>query len=90
MKKHPEIFSLESISLIFSNIEEIHDFQQTFLEALRLAVPNGRIAWVFLEFKTTFMVYSKYCNSYPKALMELERISANAKACEILEKYELI
>ena len=50
MKEHPDVFPLESICLIFSNMEQIYRFQQTFLEALRLAIPNGRIGEVFLEF----------------------------------------
>jgi RhoGEF domain len=85
MKEHPDIFSLERIFLIFSNMEQIYRFQQTFLEALRLAIPNGRIAEVFLEFQSAFMVYSQYCNSYPRALMELESISSFKEANEILE-----
>lgn len=86
MKDHPDVFSLESIFLIFSNMEQIYRFQQTFLEALRLAIPNGRIAEVFLEFQNAFMVYSQYCNSYPRALMELENFSSNKEAAAILEK----
>lgn len=86
MKEHPDVFSFESIFLIFSNMEQIYRFQQTFLEALRLAIPNGRIAEVFLEFQSAFMVYSQYCNSYPRALMELEHYSGNKEAAGILEK----
>jgi RhoGEF domain len=85
MKEHPDVFSPESIFLIFSNMEQIYRFQQTFLEAIRLAIPNGRIAEVFLEFQSAFMVYSQYCNSYPRALMELENFAGNKDACGILE-----
>lgn len=87
MREHPDIFSFESIFLIFSNMDQIYRFQQTFLEALRLAIPNGRIAEVFLEFQSAFMVYSQYCNSYPRALMELENYSSNKEATAILEKW---
>lgn len=86
MREHPEVFSMESIFLIFSNLEQIYKFQQTFLEALRLAIPNNRIGEVFLEFQSAFMVYSQYCNSYPRALMEIEKLSNNIESNEILEK----
>lgn len=86
MKEHPAVFSLESIFLIFANMEQIYRFQQTFLEALRLAIPNGRISEVFLEFQSAFMVYSQYCNSYPRALMELENVTGNKEAAGILEQ----
>lgn len=67
-------------------MEQIYNFQQTFLEALRIAIPNGKIAEVFLEFQSAFMVYSHYCNSYPRALMELETFCGNKEASGILEK----
>lgn len=50
MKEHPDVFPPESINIIFSNIEKIFRFQQTFLEALRLAIPNSRIGEVFIEY----------------------------------------
>lgn len=34
------------------------------------------------------MVYSTYCNSYPRALMELETYTGNSDAMALLEKYE--
>lgn len=86
MKEHPEVFSLESIFLIFANIEQIYRFQQNFLEALRIAIPNGRIAEVFLDFQSAFMVYSQYCNSYPRALMELENFNNHKEAAAIFER----
>lgn len=86
MREQPDVFSFESIFLIFSNMEQIYRFQQTFLEALRLAIPKGRIAEVFLEYQSAFMVYSQYCNSYPRALMELENCSGNKEASGMLEK----
>lgn len=32
------------------------------------------------------MIYSAYCNSYPRALMELENYTNNKEACTILER----
>lgn len=89
MKERPEVFSSESLSLMFSNIEQIYRFQQNFLEALRIAIPKGRIADVFLDFQSAFMCYSQYCNSYPRALMELENFNGNKEAAAILERFEI-
>ncbi len=86
MKERPEIFSTESLTLMFSNIEQIYRFQQNFLEALRIAVPKGKIADVFLDFQSAFICYSQYCNSYPRALMELENFNGNKEAAAILER----
>ncbi|XP_049547010.1 uncharacterized protein LOC125957972 isoform X2 [Anopheles darlingi] len=85
LREREDIFSVESVNLMFSNLEKIWRFQQTFLDALRLAVPNNRIGEVFLEYQSAFMVYSSYCNSYPRALMELENYANNKEANQILE-----
>ncbi|XP_052872261.1 uncharacterized protein LOC128277778 [Anopheles cruzii] len=85
LREREDIFSAESISLMFSNLEKIWRFQQTFLDALRLAVPSNRIGEVFLEYQSAFMVYSTYCNSYPRALMELENYASNKEANQLLE-----
>ncbi|XP_063698605.1 uncharacterized protein LOC134829463 isoform X2 [Culicoides brevitarsis] len=89
MREHPEIFSNESINTIFSNVEKLWSFQQTFLQALKQSVPNNRIGEVFLEYQSAFMVYSTYCNSYPRALMELETYTGNKEALQLLENCRL-
>jgi hypothetical protein len=86
IKKEPEVFSEETSALIFSNLQQIYSFQQTFLEALRAAVANERIAEVFLKFQPAFMIYSQYCNSYPRALMTLETISKNDQADAVFKR----
>lgn len=54
MREHNDIFSNESVSTIFSNIEKLWSFQQTFLQALKQSVPNNRIGEVFLEYVSIF------------------------------------
>lgn len=55
------------------------------------AVAGAFVAVVsdFLEQQSDFMVYSTYCNSYPRALMELETYTGNSNAMALLEKYVL-
>ncbi|XP_055535482.1 uncharacterized protein LOC129724532 isoform X2 [Wyeomyia smithii] len=89
LREREDIFPVESVNLIFANLEKIWRFQQTFLDALRIAVPNNRIGEVFLEYQSAFMIYSSYCNSYPRALMELENYANNKEACIILENCRL-
>ncbi|XP_038115396.1 uncharacterized protein LOC6036591 [Culex quinquefasciatus] len=85
LREREDVFPAESVNIVFSNLEKIWRFQQTFLDALRIAVPNNRIGEVFLEYQSAFMIYSSYCNSYPRALMELENYTHNKEACTILE-----
>lgn len=85
MRKRIDIFTPESILLIFSNIESIWLFQQRFLDSLRKGIETHRIAQVFLNNCPNFMIYSTYCNSYSRALMELETYSNNKDAKCILE-----
>lgn len=109
MRRRPDIFGEESIQLIFSNIEQIWQFQQTFLDALRQGVMMDRVAETFLEYvrssyifiplkvkknqynclilqQSGFMVYSVYCNTYSRALTELDTYNGNPSAVTILEK----
>ncbi|XP_031618634.1 uncharacterized protein LOC116337843 [Contarinia nasturtii] len=85
LRQHPSVFPTESLILIFSNIEKIFRFQQKFLDGLRYGIEHNKIAETFLEFQSDFMVYSTYCNSYPRALMELETYTGNSDAMALLE-----
>lgn len=49
LQQRPDIFSAESLTLIFSNIEKIWNFQQTFLFALHTGIEDNKIAETFLE-----------------------------------------
>jgi Rho guanine nucleotide exchange factor 4/29 len=41
---------------------------------------------LFSHQQSAFMIYSTYCNSYSRALMELESYTGNKEATTILEK----
>lgn len=49
MSKRIDIFSPNSIRLIFSNITAIYKFQRKFLEALRRGIEQNQVAKVFLK-----------------------------------------
>ncbi|XP_032309491.1 uncharacterized protein LOC6507673 isoform X3 [Drosophila ananassae] len=85
MSKRIDIFSPNSIRLIFSNISAIYKFQRKFLEALRRGIEQNQIAKVFLKMHKGFLCYSTYCNAYPRALIELESYDRVKDARTILE-----
>ncbi|XP_032598755.1 uncharacterized protein LOC6556691 isoform X3 [Drosophila grimshawi] len=86
MSKRIDIFSPNSIRLIFSNITAIYKFQQVFLEELRQGIEQNQISKVFLKMYKGFLCYSTYCNAYPRALIELESYERIKDAHIILEK----
>ncbi|XP_030568388.1 uncharacterized protein LOC115768071 isoform X3 [Drosophila novamexicana] len=85
MSKRIDIFSPNSIRLIFSNITAIYKFQRKFLEALRNGVEQNQVSKVFLKMHKGFLCYSTYCNAYPRALIELESYERIKDARTILE-----
>ncbi|XP_034483744.1 uncharacterized protein LOC117788912 isoform X2 [Drosophila innubila] len=85
MSKRIDIFSPNSIRLIFSNITAIYKFQRKFLEALRLGIEQNQLSKVFLKMHKGFLCYSTYCNAYPRALIELESYDRIKDARIILE-----
>ncbi|KAM8710380.1 hypothetical protein ACLKA7_017066 [Drosophila subpalustris] len=85
MSKRIDIFSPNSIRLIFSNITAIYKFQRKFLEALRIGIEQNQLSKVFLKMHKGFLCYSTYCNAYPRALIELESYDRIKDARIILE-----
>lgn len=85
LRDRPEVFPSNSLDMIFSNLEEVLQFQQSFLESLTHGIKNGQIAQAFLKHQAKFMVYSNYCNSYTRALNELDKYAQNKDALLLLE-----
>ncbi|XP_017843200.1 uncharacterized protein LOC108600263 isoform X3 [Drosophila busckii] len=85
MSKRIDIFSPNSIRLIFSNITSIYKFQKRFLEALRKGIEQNQLSKVFLKMHKGFLCYSTYCNAYPRALIELESYDRVKDARTVLE-----
>ncbi|XP_061392947.1 uncharacterized protein LOC133328393 [Musca vetustissima] len=85
MSKRIDIFSPNSIRLIFSNITAIYKFQRRFLDALRKGIEQNQVGKIFLKMHKGFLCYSTYCNSYPRALIELESYERVKDARTILD-----
>ncbi|XP_023173814.2 rho guanine nucleotide exchange factor 4-like isoform X2 [Drosophila hydei] len=85
MSSRMDIFPMESIQLIFSNITSIYKFQQVFLDALRKGVEQNQVSKVFLNMHKGFLCYSAYCNAYSRAVIELATYDNIKDARNVLE-----
>lgn len=56
LRQRPDVFAADSLAVIFANIEQIWLFQQGFVQALRLAVLQNRIAETFVEYVSILCV----------------------------------
>ncbi|XP_055921635.1 uncharacterized protein LOC129952814 [Eupeodes corollae] len=59
----------DQLSILFSNIEDIYDFNCTLLKQLITSGLNpAKIAKCFIDLRDRFDVYTTYCTSYPEAI----------------------
>ncbi|KAH8009244.1 hypothetical protein HPB51_013898 [Rhipicephalus microplus] len=76
VRRRPDMFSEERRATIFGNIEQLYEFQNSFLKHLESSIdweqPHlSQIGRVFLEHKQEFKIYSEYCNNHPLAACRL-------------------
>jgi hypothetical protein len=82
-RTRPDMFSTETLSTIFGNIEEIYRFSSDFLAELEKHVqPHqpelSEIGACFVRHKRGFEIYSDYCNNHSLAGEELFRLQGDA------------
>ncbi|XP_055868914.1 uncharacterized protein LOC106055773 isoform X3 [Biomphalaria glabrata] len=96
-RKRPEMFPVEKVTVIFSNIEDIYLFATQLLDSLQRCVnpekPHlSEIGQCFLEKVKGFEMYSDYCNNHPAACDELRELYRNKRyrhffeACRLLQE----
>nr|KAG5708226.1 hypothetical protein BaRGS_021160 [Batillaria attramentaria] len=96
-KKRPEMFPIEKVTVIFSNIEEIFDFATKLLSELQASVNKEQphlteFGQCFLNKTQQFEIYSEYCNNHPAACEELremyrvKRYRHFFEACRLLQE----
>ncbi|KAH6938779.1 hypothetical protein HPB50_012438 [Hyalomma asiaticum] len=90
VRRRPDMFSEERRATIFGNIEQLYEFQNSFLKHLESAIdwdqPHlSQIGGVFLENKQEFKIYSEYCNNHPLAVSELQELYADSKYVHFFE-----
>lgn len=94
-RRHPEIFTGDRINTIFSNIEQLYEFQRKFLESLELCIvwddlASSRVGNCFLEYEKGFSVYHHYCNNHPNAISELQDLYSKPRFVKFFEACRLL
>ncbi|XP_067630317.1 uncharacterized protein GEFmeso isoform X2 [Eurosta solidaginis] len=65
----------DELKILFSNIEEIYEFNSTLLKQLiNSGMEPGKIAKCFIDLRERFDVYTTYCTSYPEAISLLTKL----------------
>ncbi|XP_020717162.1 myosin-M heavy chain isoform X2 [Ceratitis capitata] len=65
----------DELKILFSNIEEIYEFNSTLLKQLiNSGMDPGKIAKCFIDLREGFDVYTTYCTSYPEAISLLTKL----------------
>nr|XP_037285480.1 mucin-5AC-like [Rhipicephalus microplus] len=95
VRRRPDMFSEERRATIFGNIEQLYEFQNSFLKHLESSIdweqPHlSQIGRVFLEHKQEFKIYSEYCNNHPLAVSELQELYADSKYVHFFEACRLL
>uniref|UniRef100_A0A0B7A0K3 Rho guanine nucleotide exchange factor 4 n=1 Tax=Arion vulgaris TaxID=1028688 RepID=A0A0B7A0K3_9EUPU len=97
VQKRPEMFPIETVAIIFSNIEEIYDFGNRLLDDLERSVNHVQphltnLGHCFLDKVKEFEMYSDYCNNHAAACEELRELYRNKRyrhffeACRLLQE----
>lgn len=94
-RRHPEIFTGERINTIFSNIEQVYEFQKRFLENLEACInwdelARSEVGQCFLDHEKGFSVYHYYCNNHPNATSELQDLYTKPKFAKFFEACRLL
>ncbi|CAG5118328.1 unnamed protein product [Candidula unifasciata] len=96
-RKRPEMFPIEKVTIIFSNIEDIYLFATELLAELdRSVIPDqphlSELGHCFLDKVRKFEMYSDYCNNHSAACEELRELYRNKRyrhffeACRLLQE----
>lgn len=94
-RRHPEIFTAERINTIFSNIEQLYEFQRKFLDDLEDCInwddlAASKVGDCFLNYEKGFSVYHYYCNNHPNASSELQELYTKTRFVKFFEACRLL
>ncbi|RXG54275.1 Rho guanine nucleotide exchange factor 4 [Armadillidium vulgare] len=95
VRKRPDMFSEETINVIFGNMEALYDFHVLFLKELESCIDfdaphRSCIGECFIHNRTKFEIYSEYCNNHPSAVSELQELYQDQRYVHFFEACRLL
>ncbi|XP_023235180.1 uncharacterized protein LOC111634594 isoform X1 [Centruroides sculpturatus] len=79
--------SQQNLIDLFSNIEDIYQFNSTFLDELeKCGLDPVAVARCFVKNSSGFVIYTQYCTNYPKTVSILTDTMRNAETAEVLKE----
>lgn len=82
--KVESILTLEEISVVFSNILTIYEFNQKLLLSLQERLsrwsPTQKIGDIFIELAPFLRIYTTYCNNYEASTAFVEKLKKQKPA----------
>ncbi|XP_076308539.1 uncharacterized protein LOC143223952 [Tachypleus tridentatus] len=82
--------SEEILKDLFGNIEDIHTFNNTFLEELEgCGLDPVAVARCFVKNSTGFVIYTQYCTNYPRSVSVIKELMNNLETAEIFKERQL-
>ncbi|KRT81206.1 hypothetical protein AMK59_5180, partial [Oryctes borbonicus] len=86
---NPECCLHEHIPSLFNNLEEIYEFNKSFLQQLRDAnLDPSATAKVFIN-NTGFSIYTDYCTNYPKTISVLTELMRNEDTAKYFKQVQM-
>ncbi|KAL1518336.1 hypothetical protein ABEB36_001975 [Hypothenemus hampei] len=80
----------DHLSDLFTNLEEIHEFNRKILEDLSKAISDPtQTANVFIQHDKGFQVYNEYCARYPRTMEALSALQRDQKMSSLIKERQL-
>ncbi|XP_066148186.1 uncharacterized protein [Euwallacea fornicatus] len=89
-RNDPECPLCDHLQDLFSNLEEIHEFNRKFLEDLRKVISDPtKTANVFIQHDSGFRVYNEYCARYPRTMEVLSHLQRSEGMSPLIREKQL-
>lgn len=80
----------EHLPHLFSNLEQIYEFNKSFLEQLKVSSEDAtHVANVFLHNDSGFSVYTEYCTNYPRTMDVLGELTRNDNIAALFRERQI-
>lgn len=90
MRNEKSPFSELDIKDLFMNIEEIYEFNKSFLAELEICGDDPvEVANLFVSKETGFVTYTEYCTNYPISMEVLTKSTQKKETAEFIKKIQV-